>query len=292
MKVTFGDLTGTGRSHWRRRHRTVQELVCEEPRRTVAAGLLRPLGSRTDRSRFRTGSGPLPSQGNQSMYVDIYIPEACRARHLHGHASPSRPAATRRRCQSSCTSTISRCRTRSVSDAELNSLQRPARSPRLPSARPPASPRLQSLGHPSATARVRAATCRCDWDDVRRLGRPAAVRRGVQEQSARRCAHAGDVPAVRGQLADAAQPGDLSLRRATGPARANPRQSLIDHYMTAPYIGDGLSQGYKDAFLAVQRQFVEHFARAGLEPDRDAAVLRRQEHASPRLRLQHVVDDR
>jgi hypothetical protein len=33
--------------------------------------------------------------------------------------------------------------------------------------------------------------------------------------------------------------------------------------MTAPYIGDGLSQGYKDAILAVQQQFVEHFRQRG-----------------------------
>jgi hypothetical protein len=47
------------------------------------------------------------------------------------------------------------------------------------------------------------------------------------------------------------------------PAKGEATQHLIDHYMTAPYIGDGLSQSYKDAFLAVQRQFVEHFAERG-----------------------------
>ncbi len=33
--------------------------------------------------------------------------------------------------------------------------------------------------------------------------------------------------------------------------------------MTAPYIGDGLSQSYKDAFLSVQRQFIDHFKQQG-----------------------------
>jgi hypothetical protein len=33
--------------------------------------------------------------------------------------------------------------------------------------------------------------------------------------------------------------------------------------MTSPYIGDGLSQSYKDAFLAVQRDFIEHFRQRG-----------------------------
>ncbi len=38
---------------------------------------------------------------------------------------------------------------------------------------------------------------------------------------------------------------------------------IDEHYLTAPYIGDGLSQGYKDAFLAVQKQYVEHFKEKG-----------------------------
>jgi len=45
------------------------------------------------------------------------------------------------------------------------------------------------------------------------------------------------------------------------PGKGESRQSLIDRDMTAPYIGDALSQGYKDAILAVQKQFVDHFAR-------------------------------
>lgn len=41
-------------------------------------------------------------------------------------------------------------------------------------------------------------------------------------------------------------------------------EEIVDrHYLNAPYIGDGLSQEYKDAFLAVQKQFVEHFKEKG-----------------------------
>ena len=47
------------------------------------------------------------------------------------------------------------------------------------------------------------------------------------------------------------------------PGQGEARRYLVDHSMAAPYIGDGLSQGYKDAFLAVQRQFTEHFAQRG-----------------------------
>ncbi len=47
------------------------------------------------------------------------------------------------------------------------------------------------------------------------------------------------------------------------PGKGGSRQALIDRDMTAPYIGDALSQSYKDAILAVQKQFVDHFARQG-----------------------------
>jgi len=47
------------------------------------------------------------------------------------------------------------------------------------------------------------------------------------------------------------------------PGQGEPADSLVDHYMTAPYIGDALSQDYTAAFLSVQRQFVEHFEARG-----------------------------
>jgi len=47
------------------------------------------------------------------------------------------------------------------------------------------------------------------------------------------------------------------------PQRGDPVQRLIDHYLTAPYIGGALSQEYTDAFAAVQRQFIEHFRQRG-----------------------------
>lgn len=47
------------------------------------------------------------------------------------------------------------------------------------------------------------------------------------------------------------------------PDRGDDPKYLVEHYLTAPYIGDGLSRDYKEAFLAVQRQFIEHFRQKG-----------------------------
>jgi hypothetical protein len=47
------------------------------------------------------------------------------------------------------------------------------------------------------------------------------------------------------------------------PGKGQNRQHIIRHYLDAPYIGDALSQSYKDAFHAVQKQFVEHFKEKG-----------------------------
>ncbi len=38
---------------------------------------------------------------------------------------------------------------------------------------------------------------------------------------------------------------------------------LNEHYMTCPPIEEGLTQEYKDAFVAVQKQFIEHFKEKG-----------------------------
>ena len=47
------------------------------------------------------------------------------------------------------------------------------------------------------------------------------------------------------------------------PGRGEDKKWINEHYLKAPYIGDALSQDYKDAFLAVQRQFIEHFKERG-----------------------------
>jgi len=47
------------------------------------------------------------------------------------------------------------------------------------------------------------------------------------------------------------------------PGKGEGKDHLIAHYMNAPYIGDALSEEYKAAFLAAQRQFVEHFKARG-----------------------------
>lgn len=45
------------------------------------------------------------------------------------------------------------------------------------------------------------------------------------------------------------------------PGKGESISHLIEHYLSSPYIGDGLSQSYKDAFTAVQKQFIEHFEK-------------------------------
>ena len=47
------------------------------------------------------------------------------------------------------------------------------------------------------------------------------------------------------------------------PGKGESRDAITQHYLTAPYIGDALSHDYKDAFLAVEKQFIEHFAQKG-----------------------------
>jgi hypothetical protein len=47
------------------------------------------------------------------------------------------------------------------------------------------------------------------------------------------------------------------------PKRGDTVDGLNQHYMTCPPIEGGLSQSYKDAFLAVERQFIEHFRQKG-----------------------------
>jgi len=47
------------------------------------------------------------------------------------------------------------------------------------------------------------------------------------------------------------------------PGRGEDKKWITEHYLKAPYIGDALSQPYKDAFLAVERQFIEHFKEKG-----------------------------
>jgi hypothetical protein len=47
------------------------------------------------------------------------------------------------------------------------------------------------------------------------------------------------------------------------PGKGDDPARIIDHYLTAPPIGQAISQEYKDAFLSVQRQFIEHFQEKG-----------------------------
>jgi hypothetical protein len=51
--------------------------------------------------------------------------------------------------------------------------------------------------------------------------------------------------------------------KGTWAKKGDSRDVLVEHILTSPYIGDALSQDYKDAFLAVQKQFVDHFRKKG-----------------------------
>lgn len=53
--------------------------------------------------------------------------------------------------------------------------------------------------------------------------------------------------------------------RYTGywPGRGEEIRWITEHYQKAPYIGDGLTPAYKEAFLAVERQFIDHFQEKG-----------------------------
>ncbi len=69
------------------------------------------------------------------------------------------------------------------------------------------------------------------------------------------------------------------------PGKGESPQSLVEHYLTAPYIGDGLSQDYKDAFLAVQKQFVEHFKDKGWNQTEMQCFYGGKNTPPPRLRF-------
>ncbi|MBN1808310.1 MAG: hypothetical protein JW909_04525 [Planctomycetes bacterium] len=47
------------------------------------------------------------------------------------------------------------------------------------------------------------------------------------------------------------------------PGRGEDSSHIVNQQLLAPYIGDALSREYKDAFLAVEKQFIEHFRQKG-----------------------------
>ncbi len=47
------------------------------------------------------------------------------------------------------------------------------------------------------------------------------------------------------------------------PGRGEKADFITQQMLKAPYIGDALSQSYKDAFLAVEKQYIEHFKAKG-----------------------------
>ena len=83
----------------------------------------------------------------------------------------------------------------------------------------------------------------------------------------RNCRRAGAPPEVMYLPFEDSWPTPLSPRnynyQGHWPGRGEDKKWIVEHYLKAPYIGDGLSQDYKDAFLAVERQFIEHFKEKG-----------------------------
>jgi hypothetical protein len=47
------------------------------------------------------------------------------------------------------------------------------------------------------------------------------------------------------------------------PRQGDPMEHVTAHYVNGPFIADGLTPEYQEAFLAVQRQFIEHFEKRG-----------------------------
>lgn len=62
-------------------------------------------------------------------------------------------------------------------------------------------------------------------------------------------------------------PGPLNqqtyLYKGHWPGKGESRDHIINHYMKAPYIGKALTQTYKDSFLTVQKQYIDHFKEKG-----------------------------
>lgn len=51
--------------------------------------------------------------------------------------------------------------------------------------------------------------------------------------------------------------------RGYWPGRGDDNRHIVEQMLKAPYIGDALSRAYKDAFVAVERQFIRHFREKG-----------------------------
>ena len=81
------------------------------------------------------------------------------------------------------------------------------------------------------------------------------------------CRRAGAPPEVMYLPCEDSWPTPLSKQnynyQGHWPSRGEDRKWINEHYLKAPYIGDALKPEYKDAFLAVQRQFIEHFKEKG-----------------------------
>ena len=200
------------------------------------------------------------SQQNQSVYVDVYVPKHAKAGIYTGTVTVESSGAK-------ATLPIElQVHDFELSDeltfrAELNSYAVPpdhldyhrlAHQHRLVFNPWVVRPQLQGSGR----------EIRVQWDDYDKAVGPLLSGKAFADNRRART----PTPAMYLPFEDS-WPTPLSQQtydyRGHWPGRGESARHLIDHYMTAPYIGDGLSQGYKDALVTVQKQFIEHFKQQG-----------------------------
>ena len=214
-----------------------------------------------DTLRIPDPARKLPDQRNQGVYVDVYVPKTAPAGAYSGSATVSAGGA-------SVSLPVSlevldfalpdelcfwpQLNTYSLSEREAHDFYRLAHQHRSVLFYRRWTPKLAGAGR----------DIRVIWDDYDRRVGPL-----LSGEAFRSCRRAGvPVEAVSLPYFDS-WPTELTKETYNYPGywpkKGDDRAGLVTHYMTAPYIGDALSRDYKDAFTAVQRQFVEHFKAKG-----------------------------
>ena len=203
----------------------------------------------------------IPDQQNQTVYVDVYVPKGAKAGQYRGSV------------------TVAAAGTRSIEirvELTVHDFALPDRLSFWPELNAYRIPRdvhdCYRLAHQHRcvanywrfTPRLRGSGkgIQVVWDRYDRLAGPLLT--GDAFKSNRR---AGAPVEVMYLPFEDSWPTPLSKTtynyQGHWPRRGEDKKWINEHYLKAPYIGDALSQGYKDAFLAVQRQFIEHFREKG-----------------------------
>jgi len=203
----------------------------------------------------------LPAQRNQGVYVDVYVPKAAPAGVYEGTATVAVGEAKVSLPVSLEVLDFAlpdelcfwpQLNTYSLSMPEAHDFYRLAHQHRSVLFYRRWTPKLAGAGK----------DIRVIWDEYDRRVGPL-----LSGEAFRNCRRAGvPIEAVSLPYFDS-WPTELTTKtynyRGYWPKKGDDRTGLVAHYMTAPYIGDALSRSYKDAFTAVQRQFIEHFKATG-----------------------------